>query len=152
MQRIQEIVRRYPVSTMYVVAIWVLSLMDVPETPLSDVTLIDKWVHIAMYLGTTAVIYVEQYMRPSPFIRRGAGESKWRFWVRLVSLNRSQQGVKALLVPWVLMTLMGGLLELLQAYCTGGRRSGEWLDFVADGLGSTLALLLCLLVRQWRKG
>jgi hypothetical protein len=35
---------------------------------------------------------------------------------------------------------MSGLIELAQAYCTGGRRSGEWLDFLANSTGATLML------------
>ena len=35
---------------------------------------------------------------------------------------------------------MGGLLELLQSYCTT-TRNGDWLDFLADGIG---AIGICL--------
>lgn len=45
---------------------------------------------------------------------------------------------------------MGGVIEILQAYCTGGRRSGEWLDFAADALGSTIALLIGILLVRCR--
>jgi hypothetical protein len=37
---------------------------------------------------------------------------------------------------------MGGLVEIVQATCTNGVRSGEWLDFFADAIGSTLALVM----------
>ena len=41
-----------------------------------------------------------------------------------------------------------GGIELLQAYCTNGNRSGEWLDFIADIIGCTIALAIgTLLVR-----
>lgn len=42
--------------------------------------------------------------------------------------------------------MMSGLIELLQAYCTGGRRSGDWLDFLANATGATLGCLLGYLV------
>ena len=45
---------------------------------------------------------------------------------------------------------MGGLLEILQANCTGGRRSGEWLDFAANSVGSTLAFVIGILVARYR--
>lgn len=45
---------------------------------------------------------------------------------------------------------MGGLIELLQAYCTGGRRSGEWLDLLADVVGAVLATIIGMLWARWR--
>ena len=44
--------------------------------------------------------------------------------------------------------LMSGVIELLQAYCTGGRRSGEWADFAANATGATLALLIGILLAK----
>jgi hypothetical protein len=48
---------------------------------------------------------------------------------------------------------MSGIIELLQEYCTGGARSGEWLDLAANSAGITLAaviglLLICFLPRK----
>ena len=42
--------------------------------------------------------------------------------------------------------IMGGVIELLQEYCTGGHRSGDWLDFAADATGVTLAAVIGLLI------
>ena len=41
---------------------------------------------------------------------------------------------------------MGGLIEIVQATCTGGNRSGEWMDFLADGIGVVLSLLIGILL------
>ena len=46
--------------------------------------------------------------------------------------------------------MMSGVIELLQAYCTGGRRSGEWLDFAANATGATLALVIGILAARCR--
>ncbi len=46
--------------------------------------------------------------------------------------------------------MMSGLIELLQAYCTGGRRSGDWLDFAANTAGATLAAVIGILVVKRR--
>jgi hypothetical protein len=47
---------------------------------------------------------------------------------------------------------MSGLLELLQAYCTGGHRNGDWLDFAANSLGVLLgAVFGLLLYHLWFK-
>ena len=45
---------------------------------------------------------------------------------------------------------MSGLIELLQAYCTGGRRSGDWMDFLANSVGATLALALGYGLYRWK--
>ena len=42
-------IRNYPLSSLLIVVIWVVCLIPIPETPLSDVNLIDKWTHFVMY-------------------------------------------------------------------------------------------------------
>jgi hypothetical protein len=44
---------------------------------------------------------------------------------------------------------MSGLLELLQAYCTGGHRNGDWLDFAANSIGVLLGNLLGWLLHHF---
>ena len=118
MSRLIRFVKRYPLSLLCVAAIWYLCLLfNAPRTRLNDVPLIDKWVHVAMYLGTCSLIWFE-YLRAH---RR----PQWR---RLLTW--------AIVAP----AAMSGLIELLQAYCTGGRRSGDWLDLAANACGVTLAL------------
>ncbi|MBQ7513694.1 MAG: VanZ family protein [Prevotella sp.] len=110
--------------------IWILSLTPFfPETPLDDVEFIDKWTHLVMYGGTSAVIWWE-YLRSHHAIH----------WHRLL---------------WIAvagMMVLGGVIELLQAYCTT-TRSGEWLDFVADTLGVLIGCGLGLLLYfcWWRR-
>lgn len=115
-------VRRYPFSTLCIVLVWALSLTPFfPETPFDAVELADKWTHLVMYGGTALVMWCEywrQHRRPLAFRLS-------RLW----------------LIAGVALSLMGGLLELIQAYCTT-TRSGEWLDFVADSIG---ALGICLI-------
>lgn len=102
--------------------------MPVPETPLNEVRLMDKWVHILMYLALGLAISYE-YCRTN---------------------HRQTNGEKLLVYAWLLPSLMGGLIELLQAYCTGGRRSGDWLDLFADVIGATLAVSIGILWARWR--
>ncbi len=117
-----QIVRKYPFSLFCILLIWVLSLAPYfPETPLDDVVFIDKWTHLVMYGGTCTVIWWE-YLRHHDI------------------LNRSK-----LLLTLVGMILLGGVMELLQAYCTT-TRSGEWLDFWADSIGVLLGYIVGLLM------
>jgi len=131
MRKITAFLRRYPLSCLCIALIWTLCFATMPETPLDNLTLIDKWVHIVMYCGTCSVIWFE-YLRSHPAPCR-----------------------RALIVwAWLAPVLMSGLIELLQAYCTGGRRSGDWLDFAANSIGATLPLVagfIILFAMKWRK-
>lgn len=46
--------------------------------------------------------------------------------------------------------VMSGTIEILQANCTGGRRSGDWMDFAANSLGATLGAVVGIGVLAWR--
>lgn len=129
MRDLFHLVRQYPLSTLCVALIWVLCFCTPPRTPLDGVPLIDKWTHIAMYGGTCAVAWVERL----------------RHRQRPVSLSRM------MMWAWLAPVLMSGLIELLQAYCTGGRRSGDWLDFIANAIGATLGFSLGLLLSRLRR-
>jgi len=110
-------------------AVWVLSLMPVPEVPeLADVPMWDKWTHMLMYGGLSLTVWFDYWLAH----RRG----RWS-WVCLW------------LAGWVVPVLTGGLLEILQSNCTGGMRNGDWLDFWADGIGATVTSLVgWLLLRR----
>ena len=108
-------VKKYPLSTICLVLIGILSFTPFfPETPFDEVQFMDKWTHLVMYGGTTSVIW-------------------WEY------LRHHQQLDKRKLLLWALfgMIILGGLVELGQAYCTT-TRSGEWLDFWADTVGVLL--------------
>jgi VanZ family protein len=111
-------IRKYPLSVLCLLLIVVLSLAPYfPETPLDNVQFIDKWTHLVMYGGTCAVVWWEHL--------RSHGTIGYRFlWLVIGG-----------------MVLLGGLMELLQAYCTT-TRSGEWLDFWADSVGVLLGNLV----------
>ncbi len=125
MKIIAQTIRRYPLTLLCIAAIWYLSFFTPPHTELEEVPFMDKWVHIAMYGGTWTVVWIE-YLRSH------------------TRLN----GRKLFLWAWLLPIVMSGTIELLQAYCTGGRRSGDWFDLLANSVGVTLAFALGLLFRR----
>lgn len=128
MNKAMKIVSRYPFSTFCVALIWVLCFCTPPQTPLDDVPLMDKWTHIVMYGGTCSMIWIETLRTRRPF-----------------------PGMHRMLVySWLCPILMSGIIELLQAYCTGGRRSGDWMDFLANSVGATLALALGYGLYRWK--
>lgn len=123
-----NLLRKYPFSCICIAIIWILCFCTPPHTPLDNVAFIDKWTHITMYLGTCSVIWIE-YLRGHKKVCR-----------------------KRLFVwAWLAPVLMSGLIEILQAYCTGGRRSGDWLDFAANSTGATLAFAIGLVYMSCRR-
>ena len=121
-------VRNYPISCVLIAVIWYLSLFfKAPETPLDNILLIDKWVHLVMYGGTFGVLWIE-YIR-----------------------QHDRPDYKRLFVwAWLAPIVMSGVIELLQEYCTKNR-NGDWLDLTANALGVTLGAVLGLIVLKIRK-
>ena len=119
-----HLVKRYPFSDVFILAIWILSLVPFfPETPLDNVRFIDTWVHFVMYGGTFTILWIEYTVKHNK-----PDYEKLFFWA------------------WLMPIIMSGIIELLQEYCTGGHRSGDWLDFAANATGVTIAALIGLLI------
>lgn len=127
-KRMKNLLKRHPLTTALLVVIWVLCMMPVPETPLSQVRMIDKWTHFVMF-GTLAVVAWWEC--------KGAALTRGKAMRRAVGI---------FLMAW----LTGGLVELAQAYLTNGVRSGEWMDFVADGIGALLGQPIGMLLAACR--
>ena len=51
--------KRYPLSFVIIIVIWVVCLIPVPDTPLSDFDLADKWTHFVMYGVFSFVVCLE---------------------------------------------------------------------------------------------
>lgn len=115
-----QLIKHYFLSCLTSLTIIILSVIPIPEVPeLSEVPLWDKWVHFVMYGGLSLVLWFD-YCRK---------KKQRRVNVRVVALT--------LIYP----TVLGGLLELVQAYCTTCR-SGDMLDFYADAIGACLGFIL----------
>ena len=112
--------KRYPLSLLAATAIVVVSLIPVPELPIQDVPLYDKWAHFVMY-GVLSLIVWWEY-------RRGHKDINWG---------------KALILALIAPIVLGGLLELAQSYLTTCR-NGDWLDFVANTIGALLGSALAI--------
>lgn len=111
---------RYPLTWFVSVVVVVLSTMPVPEVPeLEDVPFFDKWVHFVMYASLSVAIWMDR---------------------RLIC--RRVMSVLLWVLLFVYPSLMGGLMELVQAYLTTCR-SGDWVDFYADVFGALLGLIVC---------
>ena len=104
--------RHYIFTSICTTAILLLSLLPVPEVPqLDDTPFIDKWAHFVMYGGLML--------------------SVWLDWTR----HRHHPLFVHSLTAVLGSIALGGLIELIQPLVG---RSGEWLDFYADTLGTVL--------------
>ena len=128
MRQIYRLVSKYPLTAVCVAAIWYLSFFTPPHTELDNVRFIDKWVHIAMYGGTCLILWGEYLLRN-----------------RHTAITR-----RSLWLGWAAPIAMSGAIELLQAYCTGGRRSGDVADLAANAIGVSLAVGAALLLARRR--
>ncbi|WP_374057289.1 VanZ family protein [Xylanibacter oryzae] len=127
MNYIFHLLRRYPISVILFMVIWYLCFFTPPKTPLDNISFIDKWVHITMYGGTCSVL-----------------------WLEYLHWHKKINSKKLISLAIVAPILMSGLIEILQEYCTNGRRDGDWLDFAANSVGVILATAIGLLVAKWR--
>ena len=62
MSNLLSYLKKQPLSILLIVAIWVVCMIPVPETPLDDVKFIDKWTHLCMY-GTLVLVIMIEYGR-----------------------------------------------------------------------------------------
>lgn len=126
--------KKYPISLTIIAVVIYLSFFKPPSLPISKIAGMDKLVHFCMYAGLSGALWIE-------FLRnhRKYDDVLWHAWIG------------AVLCP----ILMSGAIELLQGYCTT-YRGGDWLDFLANTGGITLATLLSyFILRPWmirRKG
>ncbi len=127
MREIFKILKKYPLSLICILVVWILSFFRPPSTPLDNVAFIDKWAHILMYGVTSAVI-----------------------WKEYLKKNEKISKKELFFFAWLFPILMSGAIELLQEYCTHGRRSGDWLDFAANFLGVTLSAIIYILLLMYR--
>ena len=56
-----RVLRKFPFTTNIIIAIFVLCFINVPDTPLQNISLIDKWTHIILYLCLGVCIALEYF-------------------------------------------------------------------------------------------
>lgn len=118
--------RYYPLTISCIIFTIVVCMMPISDPPLGDVPFMDKWTHLVLFGGIASASLFE------------------------LTLNRKLYTSLRWLLP-LLIALLGGLVELMQATLTTNR-SGEWLDFVADVAGvmllSPLAYAVCRIISR----
>ena len=117
--------KEHLLTILVTVIIIILSILSIPEkTPMSDFPLIDKWVHMVMYGGLAFIMWFDHVVRSGKVMSRNC-------------------------VLWMVLypIVLGGLMELVQAFFTTCR-SGDWIDFEADAIGTAIGIGLSLLANK----
>ena len=140
----KTILRQYPLTILLALAIWVVCLIPVPETPLNEISFIDKWTHFVMYAVLTITLLYEH--------RRASGRSSAKaegttakaddMSAKAEGMGTKAEGTAAgnkksnSSSAWLLLLPIsqGCLVELAQAYLTTCR-SGDWFDALCNTLG-----------------
>ncbi len=113
----------YKISIILSVVILILCFMNTEPLPKVEMTNFDKLVHFLMFGAMGGILFFEA----SNYFRRKV------------------QGKKLFLLSFLFPTLFSGLIELMQEYLTL-TRTGDWMDFLFDGMGAFTAFLICLLI------
>ncbi len=109
--------KKYPLSILIICVILFLSFFNPPETPLNEVTNIDKILHFTMYFGFCVVLWFEYF-------------------------RSHRQASAARLIPWAIVApiVFSGLIEIGQQTLTP-TRAADWWDFLFNSLGCLAAAL-----------
>jgi VanZ family protein len=114
------ILKKYWISTLMCAVILVLCLMNTEELPGAPMSNFDKLVHLIMFLTISGVFFFDRTQHLK------------------LKITQQQLLFSALLFP----ILFGGIIEILQEYCTL-TRSGDWMDWVFDSVGAVVGWVIC---------
>lgn len=123
-ERIDRILKRYPLSIIILAAIIYLSFFKPPKTTLSEIKDIDKVAHLLMYGGFCVVLWFEYFLTHLRVSVRNI------FWGAIIG-----------------PILFSGAIELLQETITR-YRGGDWIDFLFNSLGVIGAALFSIYVTK----
>ena len=117
-----RLIRAYWTSIIVCIGILYVSLVRDPGIHLPTFVGADKWVHLLMYtlLGAVATYDSIRFQL-----------SGWRLW----------------LVATLLPILFGGIIELVQEQWFAPR-SGEWMDWLADGIGVIIGAISTMIINR----
>ncbi len=117
--------RKHWISIPLCLMILYLCFMDTQSLPKVEVSDFDKFVHFIMFLTVSGVIFFEN----TSYFRKKI--SMWKI------INFS----------FLFPTIYSGLIEIGQEYLSP-TRTGDWIDFLFDGIGALLGMVICLLINK----
>ncbi|MDR3218990.1 MAG: VanZ family protein [Dysgonamonadaceae bacterium] len=117
--------KKYKISIALIIAILVLCFINVAPLPAAPISNFDKFVHLVMFLALSGAIFFDN----TAYLK--------------IQISIRQLFLASFLFP----TLFSGAIELGQEYFTT-TRSGDWWDFLFDGIGAFIGILVCLLINR----
>jgi VanZ family protein len=106
-----------------------MNTAPLPKVPMTD---FDKVVHLVMFLGLSGIVFFDN-----------------TFY-----LKRKTNYQRIVLGSFLFPALFSGAIELMQEYFTVSR-TGDWMDFLFDVIGSFAGLVICIIInsrlKKWRK-
>jgi VanZ family protein len=119
------LLKKYWVSILFVTAIFILCFMNTAPLPSPPVQNIDKYVHSLLFLGLSGVIFFDN----TSYLRKAISN------------------VRIFLSSFLFPVLLGGVIEIMQTFLTS-TRSGDWMDFLFDGIGAFLGMVISWLINR----
>ena len=121
-----RITKTYWISILLCTIILTLCFISSSDLPKVGVQNFDKFVHFLMFGGLSGAVFFDNtnYLRKQISFRR-------IFWG-----------------SFVFPTALGGIIEIMQADFTL-TRSGDWLDFLFDIIGTSCGLLICVILNKY---
>ena len=119
------LLKKYWVSILFVAAIFILCFMNTTPLPSPPVLNFDKYVHSLLFLSLSGVVFFDN----TSYFRQRVSN------------------VRIFLSSFFFPVLLGGTIEIMQALLTT-TRSGDWMDFLFDGIGAFLGLMICWAINR----
>ncbi len=117
--------KKYKITIFLGLVIVILCFMNTQSLPSVKMTDFDKLAHFLMFGALGGTLFFE---------RSGYFKNKI-------------SNAKLFLLTFLFPTLFSGLIELIQEYFTSNR-TGDWFDFLFDGIGAFTAFIICLLINK----
>ena len=117
--------KKHWISIPLCLVILYLCLMNTEPLPKVGMTNFDKMVHFSMFLTVSLVVFFENTY----------------YFKRRISVG------KMLYFSFFFPTIYSGLIEIMQEHLSP-TRSGDWMDFLFDGLGAFLGFIVCLAINR----
>ena len=125
MKEVVIFLKRHWMSIPLCLIILYLCFINAQSLPKVEISNFDKFVHLLMFLTVSIVIFFENtfYFKEKT--------SLWKIF------NFS----------FLFPAVYSGLIEIGQEYLSP-TRSGDWMDFLFDGIGAFAGLIICLLINK----
>ena len=123
------LLKKYWLSILAILIIFVLCFINTAAfVQLPPVRNFDKFVHFILFLGLSGVIFFDN----TSYLR--------------YSISKVRISLGSFYIP----TAIGGLIEIMQSVLTRSR-TGDWFDFLCDGIGAIIGMGIALIINRYLK-